>query len=77
MTANQLGGDLAEFKKLVNMSPKKLTDWLGTAESKKVGFKSKLSGESVGHDSGQKIVALLGKKQSDYSADDIEHDPSV
>jgi hypothetical protein len=29
--------------------------------------------ESVGHDSGEKIVAILGKKGSDLTDDDVAH----
>jgi len=45
MNPNRIGtddGDVAikEFKKAVNMTPKQLTAWLATAESKKVGLQS-------------------------------------
>ena len=64
---------VAEFKEAVNMSPKTLTAWLSTAESKKVGFKPTEGSESVGHDSGKKIIKLLGKLQADYTSEDIAH----
>jgi len=64
---------LKEFKIAVNMSPKTLTAWLQTAESKRVGFKPTGGGESVGHDSGKKIVTLLGKPQVDYTEADVAH----
>lgn len=64
---------VAEFKKAVNMSPKKLTAWLNTAESKKVGVKATDGSESVGHDSGKKIVVLLAKPQAAYSSEDLAH----
>ena len=53
------------FKEAVNMSTKALTAWLATDESKKVGFKAHEGEESVGHQSGKKIVALLGKPKPD------------
>ena len=62
-----------EFKKAVNMSSKALTAWLGTAESKAVGFKSTEGSESVGHHSGKKIVVLLGKPKAEFTSDDIAH----
>ena len=62
-----------EFKKLVNMTPRALAKWLKTADSQKVGFKAAEGAESVGHDSGNKIVVLLEKPQGDYSATDIAH----
>ena len=49
---------VTEFKKEVNISPKKLTAWLNTAESKKVGPKATDGSESVSHDTGKKIVVL-------------------
>ena len=78
MNANQIGTDdgdaaIKEFKKAVNMTPKKLTAWLATAESKKVGFKASEGSESVGHDSGKKIVKLLEKPQADFTEADVAH----
>ena len=73
MTATDAPTTLKEFKKLVNMSAKALTAWLATSESKKVGFKSAEGSESVGHDSGKKIVVILGKAAADYSDADLAH----
>lgn len=64
---------IEEFKSAVNMSAKKIEDWLQTEESKKVGFKEDDGSESVGHQSGKHIIKILGKKQADYTADDIKH----
>ncbi len=64
---------IAAFKKAVNMTPASLTHWLGTADSKRVGFKGDDGGESVGHHSGRRIVDLLHKKKADLSEDDIAH----
>ena len=58
-----------EFNDLVNLTAKQLGDWLETAESKAVGQKSN-GGESTGHLMGREIVALLGKRQADYTDDD-------
>lgn len=62
-----------EFKEVVNMTPKKLEKWLDTKESKKVGFKETDRGESVGHQSGEQIIEILDKNQSDYSDGDLKH----
>ncbi len=43
----------------VNMTAKELSDWLDTPQSKTVGDKSG-GGEPTGHESGRRIVALLG-----------------
>ena len=61
---------IAKFKEAVNMSPKELETWLKTEESQEVGQK-KVGNESIGHQSGQQIVAILHKKQSDYAEDDL------
>jgi hypothetical protein len=61
-----------EFDEAVNMSRKELEEWLETEESKEVGQKDG-GGESKGHESGRKIVEILGKDNSDYTDDDIEH----
>lgn len=63
---------LGEFKEAVNMTPKELETWLETDDSKKVGQKDG-GGESTGHEMGRNIVKLLGKKQADYSDDDVKH----
>ena len=61
-----------EFDEAVNMSSKELEEWLETDESKEVGQKDG-GGESKGHESGRKIVEILGKDNSDYTGEDIEH----
>lgn len=63
---------LEDFKKAVNMTAKEIEKWLDGEESKKVGYKEKDGGESVGHQSGKRIVEILGKKQADYSAEDFK-----
>ena len=61
-----------EFGDAVNMTRKELEDWLQTEESKSVG-QSDGGGESRGHESGRKIVELLGRNKSDYTDEDVEH----
>jgi hypothetical protein len=61
-----------EFDEAVNMSRKELEEWLETDESKEVGQKND-GGESKGHESGRKIVEILGKYNSDYTEEEIEH----
>ncbi len=63
---------IEEFGEAVNMSRKELEDWLETDESRSVG-QSDGGGESKGHESGRRIVEILGKDKSDYSDDDIDH----
>ena len=70
------GSDEAEevrrdFAGLVNMTAKQLQGWLATDESKAVGQKD--GGESVGHASGRRIVALLDKRKDELTAEDLGH----
>ncbi len=60
-----------DFDDAVNMTRKELEEWLQTEESKSVGQSD--GGESKGHESGRKIVEILGKPKPDYSSDDIDH----
>ena len=54
------------------MSARELEAWLETPESRKVGFKRD-GGESVGHASGRRIVAILGKRAGELTDDDLLH----
>ncbi|MEO3801562.1 DUF3140 domain-containing protein [Nonomuraea sp. B1E8] len=62
----------AEFGKSVNMTAGELERWLATDESRAVGQKDG-GGESVGHESGRKIVDLLRRKKGDWTDDDYDH----
>ena len=75
MTKEALDADtsLKAFKDAVNMSAKSLTAWLATDASKKVGFKESEDDESIGHQSGKKIIALLGKTKTRFTSGDMEH----
>lgn len=74
MTEHREGRDetVAEFERLVNLTPAQLEDWLGSEESKAAG-QHKDGGESTGHASGRRIVDLLRTSKSDLSDDDIAH----
>ncbi|QIW95858.1 hypothetical protein AMS68_001376 [Peltaster fructicola] len=67
-----------EFNELVNMSAKDLETWLKSEESEGAGWsKEDGSGESIGHESGRKIIEILKsnpkKDPSKYAEDDIAH----
>ena len=62
-----------DFARAVNMSAKELAAWLDTAESRRVGFKTAGAGESVGHASGRRIVAILRAHGTALSDDDYVH----
>ena len=61
-----------DWQQAVNMTAKQLEDWLETDESQEVGQKDG-GGESVGHESGRRIVTILRTKKGDLSDDDVQH----
>ncbi|REE94974.1 DUF3140 domain-containing protein [Thermomonospora umbrina] len=70
----------AEFREAVNMTPRELSRWLETPESRSVGVTPRGTRrtrpgqvESVGHASGRAIVAILEKKAADLREDDYAH----
>ena len=63
----------AEFKDAVNMTASELEKWLRTDESTSVGQKSAEGAESVGHDSGRKIIKILHTKKADLTDADEAH----
>lgn len=54
------------------MSPSDLERWLATDESKAVGQRDD-GGESVGHASGRRIVAIERTRKADLTDADYEH----
>ncbi|MBX3561287.1 MAG: DUF3140 domain-containing protein [Sphingomonas sp.] len=64
-----------EFAEVVNMTPAELEEWLKTDESRKVGWKGRdgTAAESVGHASGRRIVAILGRRPDELTDDDYAH----
>lgn len=64
---------IKEFDDAVNMTAKQLESWLQTEESKSVGQKDDGDDESIGHNSGKRIIDILQKKKDDYTNDDVSH----
>lgn len=68
-----------DFGEAVNMTAGELQKWLDTDESQQVGWsggekKTSADGEeSVGHESGRRIVELLQSKKADLDEDDLSH----
>jgi hypothetical protein len=62
-----------DWKQAVNMTAGELEEWLGTDESRGVGDKGDDGGESTGHQSGRRIVALLRSRKGDLGTDDVAH----
>ncbi|KAM0790879.1 hypothetical protein ACM66B_004719 [Microbotryomycetes sp. NB124-2] len=68
---------IEEFNNYVNMTADELEEWLQTEESTGAGWTSDGGDESVGHQSGRKIVEILRKNPDKdpegYDEDDIAH----
>ena len=63
----------ADFAAAVNMDAGELARWLETDESRKVGFRREGEGESVGHASGRRIVAILKARKEELDEEDYAH----
>lgn len=61
-----------EFYDNVNMTPSELEEWLETEKSKSVGQDSE-DGESIGHKSGKKIIAIKRTNKAELTAANYEH----
>jgi hypothetical protein len=61
------------FREVVNLSAAELEAWLATPESLSVGQRPDAGGESVGHRSGRRIVAILSKRSEPLTDGDLEH----
>ena len=62
-----------EFDEAVNMTASELRSWLETDEAQEVGQKKDGHDESTGHESGRRILDILGTKKADLTADDEAH----
>ena len=69
----------ASFRAVVNMTPAALETWLGSEESRSVGWvdgnnkRSSDGPESVGHQSGRRIIEIRHKKSAELTEDDHAH----
>lgn len=64
-----------EWRKLVNMAPAELEEWLETEESRRVGDEE--NGESTGHKSGRRIVDIKRTNKAELSEDQWQHMATV
>ncbi len=62
-----------EFHQYVNMTVFQLEQWLQTRQSQEVGYRHEPASESVGHESGRKIITILGKKKDQLDSADYAH----
>ncbi|WOI60968.1 DUF3140 domain-containing protein [Streptomyces fradiae] len=60
------------FRDLVNMTPAEMDEWLTSEQSRSAG-QHKDGGESTGHASGRRTLAVLRAKKADLSDDDYQH----
>lgn len=70
---HQLEDVWPDWKEAVTMTASELETWLATDESRSVGQKDSESGESVGHESGRRIVDILRTRKADLTDDDVAH----
>ncbi len=61
------------FGTAVNMAPAELERWLDTGESRSVGWTHEGESESVGHQSGRRIVEIRRKTVAELTDDDYRH----
>lgn len=76
MTKDERQDIFGEFRKVANIPPSRLEKWLETDDSKRVGWKGEEGaggGESVGHRSGRRIVAIKRRKKADPTQADYDH----
>ncbi|GAA6061205.1 hypothetical protein JCM10212_001526 [Sporobolomyces blumeae] len=74
---------IEEFQELVNMTPDELKDWLETSGSQESGWSKDGGGkvekgkESVGHESGRKIIDIIERNPKGdpdaYTEEDLGH----
>ena len=64
---------LRAFRDAVNMSASELERWLETDASSAAGVVHDGERESVGHQSGRRIVELLRTKEAELDDDDLAH----
>jgi hypothetical protein len=58
-----------EFHRVVNMTSRELTEWM-RAES--AGESSETLPDQAGKSLGQRVAAILGKRRSDLTSDDVD-----
>ncbi len=61
------------FEAAVNMTPAALERWLGTEESRAVGWVHEGETEAVGHQSGRRILEILRKRRDALTEEDYAH----
>lgn len=73
MTDKSSQETVRDFRQAVNMSPEEIERWLRTEECQSVGWVHEGEDESVGHQSGRRIIELQHKRVSELDDDDYAH----
>ncbi len=61
------------FDAVVNMTSEEVEQWLQTEHSRAVGWRRRGESESIGRQSGRRIVAILGKSPPELEDVDYQH----
>ena len=64
---------ICDFSEAVNMTARRLQAWLDTDESHAVGWRRAPADESVGHQSGRRIVRILRTPHARLTDQDLLH----
>ena len=64
---------LGDFRAAVNMTADELEEWLGTDESRSVGWTRTGEAESVGRASGKRILRILRRPEPELAEEDYLH----
>ena len=64
---------IRDFREAVNMTARRLQSWLDTDESNSVGWRHAPGEESVGHQSGRRIVRILRTPPAKLTDQDLLH----
>lgn len=68
MAGHEVDDDLwDEFHRVVNMTSRELRDWLATRDA---GEETEALPDQAGTPTGQHVLAILGKRRTDVTADD-------
>jgi hypothetical protein len=62
-----------DFRRMVNLTPEQMKQWLSTSESIKFGLRDARRGEPAGHESGKRTLALIQKRADKLTEEDFKH----
>ena len=68
---------IKDFRTVVNLKRDQLERWLNMPDSRKLRFKDEAKVGTVGHESGKRILKILGKRRDKYTEDDLRYMQTV